>query len=95
MAKKSPANPFYVLLVIVGIAFSVSACAYGVMAFRAVRSEPDTPQGALLTFLDRHGATLMGGELVLLALFTVAAIALDHSRERRAKASLVDSDRIV
>jgi hypothetical protein len=37
MAKNSRANPFYVLLVIFGIAFSLTACAYGVMAFRAVR----------------------------------------------------------
>lgn len=37
MAKrKSAINPFYVLLVLFGLVFFVTACAYGVMAFRAV-----------------------------------------------------------
>jgi hypothetical protein len=49
---RSRTNPFYVLLVIFGIAFSLTACAYGVMAFRAVRvaefaslQEPSTTDG--------------------------------------------------
>jgi len=103
--KKSRTNPFYVLLVIFGIAFSLTACAYGVMAFRAVRGADiaafnersatdgpsttqsdlasdrppsDTPAGkSLLTFLDRHGAQLLGLELALLAAATVGAIGTD------------------
>jgi hypothetical protein len=34
---KEPANPFYVLLVVAGIVFLVTACAYGLMAVRASR----------------------------------------------------------
>ncbi len=48
--KKSRSNPFYLLLVIFGIAFSLTACAYGVMAFRAVR-------GADVLGLKEQGAT--------------------------------------
>jgi hypothetical protein len=48
--NKSRTNPFYVLLVIFGIAFSLTACAYGVMAFRAVR-------GAGITSSHEHRDT--------------------------------------
>ena len=37
--KKKGFNPFYVLLVIVGTAFCLTACAYGLMAMRALRPE--------------------------------------------------------
>ena len=113
---RSRTNPFYVLLVIFGIAFSLTACAYGVMAFRAVRvaefaslQEPstidgrmdgrwsssleptsdrpatETPAGkSLLTFLDLHGAQLLGVELVLLAVATFGAIGTDGYWNRAA-----------
>jgi hypothetical protein len=79
-STKRPVNPFYVLLVLAGIAFTVTACAYGVMAFRAVRTA-DPPTG-LPAFLDRHGGMLMVAELAVLAVATLAAIALDHRRGR-------------
>jgi hypothetical protein len=115
--KKSRTNPFYVLLVIFGVAFSLTACAYGVMAFRAVHgadvagfekrsaidgrwtgtSDPasdrpasnlpaaDTPAGkSLLTFLDDHGAQLLGIELALLAVATFGAIGTDGYWNRAA-----------
>ncbi len=110
--KKSRTNPFYLLLVIFGIAFSLTACAYGVMAFRAVHgadvagfkkrsatggrwtgtSDPagdlsaaETPAGrSLLTFLDDHGAQLLGIELALLAVATFGAIGTDGYWNRAA-----------
>jgi hypothetical protein len=36
---KEPLNPFYVLLVIVGVVFLITACGYGLMAWRAIRPE--------------------------------------------------------
>ncbi|MGH7138567.1 MAG: hypothetical protein ACREHD_22695 [Pirellulales bacterium] len=85
--RQSGTNPFYVLLVIVGIAFALTACAYSVMTLRAVHSpeaDANRPRTGLLEFLDRHGAALMGGELALLALATVAAISTDRYWMRRA-----------
>jgi hypothetical protein len=86
--RRSATNPFYVLLVVLGIAFALTACAYTVMTLTAVRRhdapEPSAGGAALLEFLDRHGAELMGGELALLALATVAAIATDRYWMRRA-----------
>lgn len=96
MAKKSGGlNPFYVLLVLIGIAFTLTACAYGVMAFKVVRTKAEVAEdgegAALLTYLDEHGATLMAVEVALLALCTVAAMATDRywirRDERRAKQS--------
>ena len=96
MAKKSGGvNPFYVLLVLIGIAFTLTACAYGVMAFKVVRTKAEVAAerdgAALLSYLDQHGATLMAIEVALLALCTVAAMATDRywirREEKRAKQS--------
>ncbi len=70
MAKaREPVNPFYVLLVLLGIVFLVTACAYGVMAYRAIspalaRQNDGHP---LTEFLDKHGMLLLAVELALLA----------------------------
>ncbi|MBX9790560.1 MAG: hypothetical protein K2Y37_16700 [Pirellulales bacterium] len=84
--KRERFNPFYVLLIGAGIAFSVTACAYGVMAFRALRvGAPQVEaagQGGLLVFLDQYGAAIMGIELVVLGICTFCAMALDSARSR-------------
>ena len=79
-------NPFYALLVPVGIAFVISASAYGVMAFRdTMRSTAGEPkeQAGLLGFMDRHGALVLGIEIVLLGVLTTAAIGIDEIKIRR------------
>lgn len=92
MARKTAGiNPFYILLVIAGIAFTLTACAYGVMAIKAIHPgangagrRQEAPAGkALLVFLDRHGAWTMAGELALLAACTVGAIGTDQYWTRR------------
>ena len=62
MAERKSTNPFYGLLVVVGIVFTVTACAYGVMTVRGLKpDEAAEASGAgaessdLMTFLDRHG----------------------------------------
>src|SRR5262249_39198331 len=61
MAAKRPfANPFYALLLVVGVAFLLTATSYGVLAFRDVQGQSTTGSGSgLMQFLDRHGALLM------------------------------------
>lgn len=86
MAKaREPVNPFYVLLVLLGIVFLVTACAYGVMAYRAL--SPEVARQAkphpLTEFLDDHGVELLGGELALLAVASFAAMGLDRWRDLR------------
>jgi hypothetical protein len=85
--KRLPTNPFYLLLVVVGVAFSITACAYGTVTYRALRvgtSEVAAPIAWLVFFLDRFGAQLLAGELVLLSLATVGAIGTDGYWTRRA-----------
>jgi membrane protein required for beta-lactamase induction len=98
MSKKAGGvNPFYVLLVLVGVAFTLTACAYGVMAFKVVRTKEraaDQPAGAaLLTYLDENGAKLMGIELALLGLCSAAAMATDRYWIRREAKRAVESRR--
>ena len=59
---------------IVGTAFALTACAYGVMTVRMGQAAVATPGDA---FFDKYGMWLMGGELTLLTLFTFAAIGTD------------------
>jgi hypothetical protein len=86
--KLAATNPFYVLLVLAGAVFCVTACAYGVMAFRDVRGGAavvENDSGGLMGFLDRHGAALMAAEVVVLAVATVAAIWTDPFWTRRTR----------
>lgn len=79
MAKKRPfANPFYALLLVVGVAFLLTATSYGVMAFRDVQGHSAVDSGSgLMPFLDRYGGLLMGIELAVLVVASFAAMATD------------------
>ena len=92
MAKTREAvNPFYILLVVVGVVFSITAFAYCVMAYRAIAPAAAGHAGggagphALTTFLDKHGITILTWELGLLAAFTFGAMWLDRFRSLRAR----------
>ena len=88
MARRAARNPCYVLVVVFGIAFALTACAYSVMTLKAVRppsaTAASTGGAALLKFLDRRGGQLMACELGLLAVATAGAIATDRYWMRRA-----------
>ncbi len=83
-AKAAIANPFYALLVVAGIAFSITACAYGVMTLRAVSPHAHAANHPLLKFLENHGSQLLIAEIVVLAIATFAAIGTDDYWTRRA-----------
>ncbi len=81
-------NPFYLLLIIAGVTFSITAFAYFVMTLQGVRGPgaPIAPPGAaLLKFLDEYGAMAMAIELALLAVATIGAISTDRYWMRRGK----------
>jgi hypothetical protein len=89
LSKKS-ANPFYALLLVVGVAFVITAAAYGVMAVRESRSAVVTPGQVVAThplmqWMRRHGNTALLVELAALGAFTVGAIATDDFWQRRAQ----------
>lgn len=81
MPAKKRRNPFYVLLIPVGLAFVVTSFAYGFMAFQAVnatRAEANRySTHPLFQWLRAHGGAAMLVELAALAVLTVAAIAAD------------------
>lgn len=83
-------NPFYGLLVIAGIAFSMTAVCYGVMAFRAARPTPAADgkandQHPLLVWMSKHGEKTLLIELAFLAAFTFGAIGTDDFWQRQTK----------
>ncbi len=73
------------LLVAVGIAFLVTACAYGVMAYRDVAfsaaGQPRDDSG-YSRWMDQHGITALAVEVALLGLFTLGAISTDSYWQR-------------
>lgn len=73
-------NPFYVLLMVTGVIFTITMCAYMVMTLQlghqGGRNEP--AQGSLVDILQNHGLTMIIVEIVVLAVCTVAAIATDE-----------------
>jgi hypothetical protein len=84
------ANPFYGLLLVAGLAFVVTATAYGVMAFReretrAVATESSPGHHPLMAWMNDHGDATLMIELGALAVFTFAAIATDEYWQRRNK----------
>lgn len=81
MSARKWKNPFYTLLIPVGLVFVVTVCAYGVMAHLAVNV---TPQDAasraehpLLVWLKHYGTQAVFIELAILAVLTIAAIVTD------------------
>lgn len=80
---KDPVNPFYVLVVLIGVAFVVTTFAYGTMAYRAVAQTEETP--GLMSMLDEHGVSILSGELAVLGLVTFGAMWLDGLRTRRSE----------
>jgi hypothetical protein len=92
--RKQPCNPFYALLVIAGVAFTITACAYALLMVRATRPESSPfEEGALMKLLDDRGMEIMGVEVLILALATAGAIGLDQWRGNRdVRSGGVDED---
>ena len=87
--SKKSANPFYALLLVVGVLFAVTATAYGVMFVQEVReASGETSEMAkhpLMNWMQRHGNTALVVELALLAAGTFGAIATDDYWQRRSR----------
>lgn len=84
--SRKSANPFYALLVAAGLAFVVTAAAYGVMATResraAVMGEP-LASHPLMTWMHDHGDAALLIELAVLGVATFCAIGTDNYWQRR------------
>ncbi len=74
-------NPFYAILIVAGVAFAVTACAYFVLMLNQLepsRSSRSVTQHGLLGLMDQHGAEIMAVELVVLAVSTLGAISTER-----------------
>ncbi|NBP88002.1 MAG: hypothetical protein EBU59_05735 [Planctomycetia bacterium] len=88
--RRQPTNPFYIVLGVVGFLFTITAASYCLSVLRGIRPETASAQRAhpLEELMDRHGTSLLVGQLVVLAIATVGAVAVDHvagERLRRAR----------
>jgi hypothetical protein len=82
---KEPFNPFYAMVIVLGVAFCVTTFAYYTMAIRAsapAAAEIDKGPG-LMSLVDRYGVQIMGAELGLLGVATFGAMWLDQLRTRK------------
>jgi hypothetical protein len=103
--QSKPLNPFYFLLAVVGVAFCVSASAFGLMTLRQSRApqavlleEEQNQVHPLMKLMDQYGMTILISELGVLAVFSFAAMATDQMHtnkqaraESLAKSSTTDS----
>ena len=83
MPRKKPFNPFYVVLVLAGVAFGLTALGYFIMAAMATYDPVGSRQamdreGGLLAVMNRFGVKMMIIELIVLAVATVMAIGTDR-----------------
>ena len=83
--QKEPINPFYLLVVVVGMVFLITAFGYGAMSYRAIAPRGGQAPAAhpLMAFLDANGMQMMAVELVLLGAATCGAMWLDRFRSQR------------
>lgn len=88
MASQSkPTNPFYVVLLIAGVFFVVTACSYLVMTIKgrdaSLGAREDPSSKRFVEIVERYGFAALMVELGVLAGATFAAIATDEYATRR------------
>ena len=87
MAKrKEPLNPFYVALVVVGVAFVVTACAFTLLLLQQNRTTAASEfftSNPLMRLVRDRGMTVIAIEVAVLAVASFAAMWLDSYRTRR------------
>jgi hypothetical protein len=84
-SKRQASNPFYVALLVVGVAFALTACAYGWSARLKLDPQTFDRNSAFIALVDRYGMLSMIVELGLLTVLTFLAIGTDEFWERRAQ----------
>ncbi len=92
--KPSRPHPLYFLVAVLGVVFTVSACAYGVMSFKARGGEAysNEQDAGLMRLMREHGGKVLGVEIAALALTAFAAMASDSRRERQRQATTLSDE---
>ena len=81
-SRRPLANPFYVLLMVIGIAFVLTASTYGWSARLKLDAAAFDRNEAFIALVDRYGMIAMIVELALLTVLTFLAIGTDDYWER-------------
>ena len=88
-SQQKPTNPFYIVLLIAGVIFVVTACSYIVMTINArdmsLGGQENPSNQRFVEIVDRYGFAALMIELGVLAGATFAAIATDEYWTRRAE----------
>ncbi|MEX2026635.1 MAG: hypothetical protein WEH44_05030, partial [Pirellulaceae bacterium] len=84
-SKRQLTNQFYVDQKVVGVAFALTASAYGRSARLKLDAETFDRNAAFIALVDRYGMLSMIVELGLLTVLTILAIGTDEFWERRAQ----------
>ena len=73
-------NPFYIVLGIIGFTFTITAASYCLSVLRGVRPQETLTEKShpLEEIMDVYGTGLLAGQLIILAIATVGAVAVDH-----------------
>jgi hypothetical protein len=83
MTRAEPRNPLYLLLLMAGLLFTVTAVAYAVVPVleqKAAAAGQPAPPSALRAMLRARGGVWLLWELGLLVILAVASMWLDHRR---------------
>jgi hypothetical protein len=88
-SQSKPTNPFYIVLLIAGVTFVVTACSYLVMIVNArdmsLGGQEAPSNKRFVEIVDRYGFAALMIELGVLAGATFAAIGTDEYWTRRAE----------
>ncbi|MBC8354784.1 MAG: hypothetical protein H8E66_22620 [Planctomycetes bacterium] len=88
-SQPKPTNPFYIVLLIAGVLFVVTACSYFVMTIKgrdaSFGGREDPSSKRFVEIVDRYGFAALMIELGVLAGATIAAMATDEYWTRRAE----------
>ena len=73
-------NPFYIVLGFIGFTFTITSASYCLSVLRGVRPQSTLTEQShpLEEIMDSHGTSLLTGQLIILAIATVGAVAVDH-----------------
>lgn len=90
-------NPLNLLLILAGVAFAMTATAYGYAAFVAVNAAPavaaQQATHPLVQWLRMHGDATLMGELILLAILTVGVIVSESAETKIASKEIDPRDK--
>jgi hypothetical protein len=86
-APAEPRNPLYLLLLLAGLVFVVTALAYTLILVLEQKGDDPGPQSEFRDALSHDGWRWLLYEVAVMIVLGVASMVLDHLRDRRKRAA--------